>query len=191
MEGRTRPDVADDVRVIVVDETTAVGDVDPIADALASLDRWADLVRAALVAEGVVGPAETNVVFVDVDEMAALNVEHMGATGPTDVLSFPIDDDDDAGQDGSFGDATRLVGDIVVCPAVAAANAPAHAGDLLGEIALLLVHGSLHLVGHDHAEADERARMWARERELLAELWGALPRDPWIESDGPAEAGHA
>ena len=60
-----------------------------------------------------------------------------------------------------------LLGDVVVCPAVAARNAPTHAGTYDDEIALLVVHGILHVLGMDHAEADEAAAMQARERDLL------------------------
>ncbi|MFN8050543.1 MAG: rRNA maturation RNase YbeY [Acidimicrobiales bacterium] len=162
------------ISVTVLNETSV--DVD--------VERWAELVRRVLATEGVVGPAETNVVFVDRDAMAELNAEHMGAEGPTDVLSFPIDDDDDAGEENEW--PPRFVGDIVVCGAVAAENAPAHAGSLDAELALLLVHGSLHLLGHDHAEADERAEMWAAEQRLLADLWGPLPRDPWADGEVPS-----
>jgi probable rRNA maturation factor len=60
-----------------------------------------------------------------------------------------------------------LLGDVVVCPAVAAAQAPGHAGTVDDELALLVVHGILHILGHDHAEPGETVRMLARERELL------------------------
>jgi probable rRNA maturation factor len=60
-----------------------------------------------------------------------------------------------------------LLGDVVVCPAVAAEQAATHAGTLDDELALLVVHGVLHVLGHDHAEADETATMRARELELL------------------------
>ena len=60
-------------------------------------------------------------------------------------------------------------------------NAPQHAGTVDDEIALLLVHGSLHLLGHDHAEPDERARMWAAEQRLLAALRPPFTRDPWTD----------
>jgi probable rRNA maturation factor len=104
----------------------------------------------------------------------------MGKTGPTDVLAFPLD-----GQDVSElvtgGGATRgpdraptdpgdlplLLGDVVICPSVAAAQAPEHAGTVDDELALLLVHGILHVLGHDHAEPDEAEAMRARERTLL------------------------
>ncbi len=112
--------------------------------------------------------------FVDEANMAQLNALHMGQATPTDVLSFPIDADDVIS-----GVTHRLVGDVVVCPAVAAANAADHAGTYTDEIAVLLIHGVLHLLGHDHAESAERDRMWARERELIAELHGPLATDPW------------
>ena len=81
----------------------------------------------------------------DRDEIAALNVEHLGKAGPTDVLSFPLDDDEP--QPG----VPVLLGDVVVCPAVAADQALSHAGTLDDELALLVVHGVLHVLGHMHA----------------------------------------
>ena len=121
---------------------------------------WAALAEAALRAEGVTA-GECNLVFVDPDEMARLNAEHMGQEGPTDVLSFPLDgaDPDPVG--------TRLVGDVVVCPAHAARSGTPVATPDDG-LALLVVHGVLHLLGYDHADAADAARMQARERELLA-----------------------
>lgn len=148
--------------------------VDDQTDEAVDVERWRALAAAVLVAEGVEGPGEANLVFVDAATIAELNETHLCGDGPTDVLSFPIDGNDDLAD----GDE-RLVGDIVICPAVAAANAPGHAGDYVDELALLVVHGCLHLVGHDHAEADDRRRMWNRERELLAAHHGPLARDPW------------
>lgn len=151
------------VSVVVTNETDT-----PVDSAV-----WASLVERVLRREGVDGPAEANVVFVDRDTMAAMNAEHMGVDGPTDVLSFPIDDDPH--------DATpiRLVGDIVVCREVAAAQAPDHAGTVDDEIALLLVHGALHLLGHDHATGEERDRMWSAERRALDAIWRPLPETAW------------
>lgn len=117
------------------------------------VDRWGELATVVLAAEGEAG--ELNLLFVDEAAMAVLNQEHMGHEGPTDVLSFPIDGPG-AGPDG-------LLGDVVVCPAVARRNAPAHAGTYEDELALLVVHGVLHVLGHDHAEADEAAVMRAAE----------------------------
>ena len=145
------------------------------------LDRWQSLASAVLLAEGVEGECEMSVMFVDEDTITDLNLRFMGSDGPTDVLSFPIDGAD---VDGTGADeaTVRFVGDIVVCPAVAFANAPDHAGTERDELALLLVHGSLHLLGHDHAEVDERAEMWAAEQRLLSALWTPMSRNPWADS---------
>jgi probable rRNA maturation factor len=126
---------------------------DDQADEPVDVARWSRLATEVLAEEGVEG--ELNLLFVDEVAMAALNEEHMGHQGPTDVLSFPIDGPD-AGPGG-------LLGDVVVCPAVARRNAPDHAGTYEDELALLVVHGVLHVLGHDHAEAGEAAVMRARE----------------------------
>jgi probable rRNA maturation factor len=146
---RTEPAPAVDV---VVD--------DQQSDVPLDRDRWAALAGAVCAAEGASG--EVTLTFVDVDEIAALNEEHMGVDGPTDVLSFPLD----AGTGPAVGEPV-LLGDVVICPAVAAQQASEHAGTVDDELALLVVHGCLHLFGHDHAEPDETARMRARELELL------------------------
>lgn len=149
--------------------------VDEQADVTIDVGRYAALMSYVLRDEGVAGPGEATLLFVDVDTISQLNALHMGVSGPTDVLSFPID----AG-DTITGVDERLVGDVVVCPSVAAEGAPTHTGNLEDEVALLVVHGTLHLLGHDHAGDDERARMWHRERELMVEHWGELERDPWV-----------
>ncbi len=141
------------------------------------LARYGRLLVEALSAEGVHGPGEVNLLLVDREAISQLKRIHMGGAGETDVLSFPLD-----GADPLMGaDEERVVGDLVICPGVALEQAAEHAGDLGSELALLVVHGALHLCGHDHAEPDERDAMWARERELLASLWGPLRRDPWAE----------
>gem|GEM_PF-111701 len=104
--------------------------------------------------------AEVGLAFIDIDEMTDLNVEHMGGTGPTDVLAFPIDGVDDQTVP---PDQPAMLGDIVICPEVAA-RSPQALGD---ELALLVVHGALHLLGHDHAEPDETVVMKAHEVQLL------------------------
>ncbi|CAN5733679.1 rRNA maturation RNase YbeY [soil metagenome] len=141
--------------------------------------RWEALARNVLEAEGVEGDAELALLFVDEATIAQLNGTFMGQVGPTDVLAFPIDDDEVSvgrSPDGSTtgpdreppSDVPLLIGDVVICPAVAARNAPAHAGTFDDEIALLTVHGILHVLGMDHAEPEETTQMQARERELLA-----------------------
>ena len=85
------------------------------------------------------------------------------------MLSFPIDDDPDdrlAGAPGG-GAPPVLLGDVVVCPAVAFRNAPDHAGTYDDELALLVVHGVLHVLGMDHEDPDEADAMEAREQALL------------------------
>lgn len=156
------------VRVVVSDEQDEVA-----VDA----DRWAVLASAALGAEGAAG--ELTLTFVDREEMASLNSEHMGAEGPTDVLSFPLD------PFGDDGPGPSLVGDLVICPAVAAEAAPTHAGSLDDELALLVVHGVLHIVGHDHADPDETRVMRARELELLESLhWNGPAPVGFVQEQG-------
>ena len=135
--------------------------------------RWVALATAVLRDEGVTAPAELSLWFVDEDEIAVLNEEHMGEDGPTDVLSFPLDTSDDE----PFAEGMPLLlGDVFICPSVAARNAPdhpgthasLHSGTLEDELALLVVHGVLHILGYDHAEPDEEAAMQSRERTHLA-----------------------
>lgn len=137
------------------------------------LDALASLLSRVLDAEGAPAGVEASLRLVDPDEIAALKAEHLGGDGaPTDVVSFPID--------GVAPDA-ELVGDVVLCPTVAAAQAPGHAGTVEDELALLVVHGGLHLAGWDHASEPERVRMWDRERVLMATLHRPPTRDPWGE----------
>ena len=122
------------------------------------LDRWSRLAAEVLDAVDAVG--ELTLTFVDRADIAALNAEHMGKDGPTDVLSFPMDDE-------PLDGVPTLLGDIVISPAVAAEQYVEHAGTLDDELALLVVHGILHVVGHDHADAVEAAVMRAAELSLL------------------------
>ncbi len=145
--------------VVVVED--ARSDDDP-PQVIVDVERWQRLAEASLSTEGASG--ELTLTFIDRDEIAALNDEHMGKTGPTDVLSFPLDDDPMPGSD-----IPVLLGDIVISPAVAAEQFVEHAGTLDDEIALLVVHGVLHILGHDHAEPEQRALMHERELALLTE----------------------
>jgi probable rRNA maturation factor len=122
------------------------------------VERWRRLALDVLVDSDAVG--ELTLSFVDSDDIAELNLEHMGKPGPTDVLSFPMDDEPVVG-------VPTLLGDVVISPAVAAGQFAEHAGTLDDELALLVVHGVLHVLGHDHAEPDETAVMRAREVDLL------------------------
>lgn len=142
--------------------------------------RWVRLAEQVLRAEGVRGDAELSLLFVDEDTIADLNKRFLGKDGPTDVLAFPIDEEPmeggrspDSGGSGpgvvppESGDLPMLLGDVVICPAVASRNAPVHAGTYEDEMALLLVHGILHLMGMDHVDGEEAEVMERREQELL------------------------
>ncbi len=143
-----------------------------------AVSRWAELSRNVLSARGVKGETEVSLLFVDEEAIAALNEQFLGKRGPTDVLSFPIEDDPgptgrspDLGGSGPGASPPEgvptLLGDVVVCPAVAARNAVEHEVSLEDEVALLVVHGLLHLLGMDHEEDAEAERMEALEQELL------------------------
>ena len=115
------------------------------------VDALTVLASDTLRAEGV-EDAELSVSFVEDAEIEDLHLRYMGEPGPTDVLSFPQDDPDEDGM--------RMLGDVVIAPAVAARNNPE---DPSAELRLLLVHGILHLLGYDHEEDGERAEMWGRQ----------------------------
>jgi len=155
--------------------------------------RWVRLAEAILEEEGVRGEAELSMLFVDEQAMTDLNKRFLGKEGPTDVLAFPIDDEpieggrspDSGGAGPGFtsepSDLPTVLGDVVICPAVAYRNAPEHAGTYDDELALLIVHGVLHLLGMDHDDDDEAEAMELRERQLLAKLY----RPPGDEGPAP------
>jgi probable rRNA maturation factor len=166
------------------------GDGDPevfVADEQRSVPvdvaRWRRLGEDVLAAEGVRGNIELSILFVEPDDIAALNEQFLGHSGPTDVLAFPIDAVDvdvmsspTSGHSGPDrpppdpSDQPLLLGDVVVCPVVAERQAAEHAGTYDDEVALLVVHGILHVLGHDHAEPTEATLMRRRELELLESL---------------------
>lgn len=142
--------------------------------------RWVRLARAVLEAEGVKGEAELSLLFVDEQAMSDLNKRFAGKDGPTDVLAFPIDEEPapggrspDSGGSGPLwapvepSELPTLLGDVVVCPAVAERNAVEAGKGVDDEVALLVVHGILHLMGMDHVDDEEAEAMEKREQELL------------------------
>lgn len=105
--------------------------------------------------------AECSVSLVDDSAMAALNRTYRGKMGSTDVLAFPM-------TEGRFGTVSPdLLGDVVISAETAARQARDRGRDVQGELALLLVHGILHLVGYDHGTAEARRRMWQKQRSIL------------------------
>jgi len=115
--------------------------------------------------------ADLAIVFVDEPAMEVLHVQWMDEPGPTDVLSFPMDEL----RPGQEGDLTPpgLLGDIVVCPTVAIAQAATAGHDPINEMLLLTTHGILHLLGFDHAEPEEEKAMFALQRSILESFYAS------------------
>jgi len=118
---------------------------------------------------------EMSLRLVDPDTIAVLNQQWMGKEGPTDVLSFPMDELT-PGQDDEDS-AEGYLGDIALCPQVAEQQAPAAGHTAADEIDLLTVHGILHLLGYDHAEPDEHREMFGLQGRLLLEWQGVAAGD--------------
>lgn len=197
--------MGDSARPRIGTQSKIGGDVDPEVfcsdeqgDVAVDLARWQLLAERVLAAEGVRGGTELSLIFVGETDIAELNESFLGKTGPTDVLSFPIDAADLDMAPATSGatrgpdrapldpsDMPMLLGDVVICPKVAAEQAPTHAGTLDDELALLVVHGILHVLGHDHAEPDETATMRQRERELLEALHWQGPAPTSFNQEQP------
>lgn len=134
--------------------------------------------------------AELSVLLVDEQAMADLHERWMNEPGPTDVLAFPMDEfrspQVGGGHAGSHDDGDQvpepLLGDVVLCPQVAAEQARAAGHHTADELELLCTHGILHLLGYDHATPDEHASMFGLQDRILAS---------WRGSGGHADGGHA
>ncbi|RNE58536.1 rRNA maturation RNase YbeY [Cryobacterium tepidiphilum] len=124
------------------------------------------LAAFALDAMHVHADAELAIVLVDEGAMEQLHVQWMDEPGPTDVLSFPMDELRPGTEDAET--PPGLLGDIVLCPQVAQAQAETAGHSTLDELLLLTTHGILHLLGFDHAEPDEEKEMFGLQREILA-----------------------
>ena len=112
---------------------------------------------------------ELAIQFVDEPAMEVLHIQWMDEPGPTDVLSFPMDEL----RPGSEGEITPagLLGDIVVCPQVAIKQAQAAGHEPINEILLLTTHGILHLLGFDHAEPDDEKEMFGLQKAILESFY--------------------
>lgn len=126
---------------------------------------FVELARYVLAAMHLHPQTELSILFVDEEAMAQLHVQWMDEPGPTDVLSFPMDELRPGREDEQTPEG--LLGDIVVCPTVAAAQAATSGHSAVEEMLLLVTHGMLHLLGFDHAEEDERRTMFDLQRKLL------------------------
>jgi probable rRNA maturation factor len=161
--------------------------VEVLNESRAEVDEHAlvDVARFVLGKMGVSPLAELAVSLVDVTEMERLHVQYMDEPGPTDVMAFPQDDLDLRGSvgarnvlgTGSEDPMPTLLGDVVLCPEVAARQAEEAGHSTADELALLTTHGVLHLLGYDHHEPDEHAEMFGLQGELLR-AWQAERTTP-------------
>jgi probable rRNA maturation factor len=127
--------------------------------------RLSALARHALDFEEVNSAAELSVLLVEPDHMRRLNQRFAGDDHTTDVLSFPMMEDEEE---------SLLLGDVVICPKVGQGNAARLGRSLDDELDLLLVHGTLHLLGYDHQDDEDGARMEARTKEILTSFEPAV-----------------
>ncbi|KHL12121.1 putative rRNA maturation factor [Mumia flava] len=152
------------MNVDVLDESSwRDADGDPV-----DVDTLTRLVRFTMSRMRLAPGTEVTMIVVDPDTMTQYNEKWMHKDGPTDVLSFPIDElrpgsDDIEAEEG-------YLGDMLLCPEVAAKDAAAEGLELGSHLELLTVHGVLHLLGYDHAEPDEHREMFGLQDRLLA-LW--------------------
>ena len=126
-------------------------------------DRLISLADFSLNSMGIHPDSELSISIVDEEEMSSLHMQWMDEPGPTDVLSFPMDEM----KPYSATTGPGILGDIVICPEFAAKQARTAGHSLQEELELLTVHGVLHLLGFDHRENNERKIMFAKQDELL------------------------
>jgi probable rRNA maturation factor len=119
---------------------------------------------------GIHPESELSISLVDMEEMSSLHMRWLDESGPTDVLSFPMDEL----KPNSSSDGPGILGDIVLCPEYAKKQAVEIGHSLQDELEVLVVHGVLHLLGFDHRENDEKTMMFSRQDEILRE-WRSRP----------------
>ncbi len=123
--------------------------------------------RYALNRLGINPLAELSVLLMDVEAMSELHLKWMDEPGPTDVMSFPMDELDTARRPDDSGPGPALLGDVVLCPEVAQEQATSAGHSLDDELHLLTVHGILHLLGYDHVVPAEEKIMFRLQNDLL------------------------
>jgi probable rRNA maturation factor len=134
------------------------------------IEEFARLARFTMSRMRVHPQAELCLKLVDEPTIAEFNRHYMGKDGPTDVLSFPMDELS-PGREGE-PEQEGILGDMLLCPQYAAAQAPSFSRSVDDEMHLLTIHGILHLLGYDHAEPDEEREMFTVQARLLAEWQG-------------------
>lgn len=152
--------------------------VEVINESGATVDEEAllGLARSVLAALHVHPGAELSVICVDEAAMEQLHLEWMDLPGATDVMSFPMDELRPGTPEAPSPQG--LLGDVVICPQVAAVQAARAGHSTSDEVLLLLTHGILHLLGFDHDEPGERAEMFALQAQLLGDYLGRPAPDP-------------
>lgn len=139
-------------------------------------DHLVELARIVLRGEGLPEETEVAIALTDADRIAALNGSHLGKDGPTDVLSFPLEDLAPGLVPNTLAGGPPLaIGDVVICPEVVRSRAEAAAVPFDDEMALMVVHGLLHLLGYDHVDDADAALMEGRERSYLAAVGRTRP----------------
>ena len=135
-------------------------------------ERWArKIAREVLRAEGVTSPYEMSLVFTDSEKVRRLNRDYRGVDEPTDVLAFYMLPQKEA--DSSFvlpPDSITRLGEVIISYPEAIEQAKEQGHLIDKELALLIIHGILHLLGYDHEQPEEERRMRTREKELLGEI---------------------
>ena len=136
-----------------------------------------DVARYALGRMDVHPAAELSIHLVDEPTIEDLHIRWLDLPGPTDVMSFPMDElTPGSGHPEAPQPGPSMLGDIVLCPDFAARQAEKAGHPLSHELVLLTVHGLLHLLGYDHIESDEERRMFALQNGLLADWYDDIER---------------
>ncbi|RPA12837.1 rRNA maturation RNase YbeY [Gordonia sp. OPL2] len=132
--------------------------------------------RFAIVAMDVNPAAELSVLLVDEDAMADMHMQWMDLPGPTDVMSFPMDELVPGGRPDAAEPGPAILGDIVLCPEFAAQQAKSARRSFEHELSMLTIHGVLHLLGYDHAEPEEEKEMFGLQNRILEEFYAERHR---------------
>lgn len=132
--------------------------------------------RFAVGAMDVNPAAELSLLLVDEETMADMHVQWMDLPGPTDVMSFPMDELVPGGRPDAAEPGPAILGDIVICPAFAKRQAKEARRSFDHELAMLTIHGVLHLLGYDHAEPEEEKEMFGLQNSILEEFYAERHR---------------
>jgi probable rRNA maturation factor len=145
-------------------------DLTDLTNSNVDTSRLEALAEFSIIQLGIHPDSELSISLVDDEEMSSLHMQWLNESGPTDVLSFPMDEI----KPNSSTDGPGLLGDIVLCPNYAKKQAKDVGNSLQDELEILFVHGVLHLLGFDHRENAEKTAMFSRQDEILRE-WRSRP----------------